>query len=75
VFIDWFESFLARLLENSPAVTAQLEHNPFPESPPVAVRVQAFEYSFTDFEQHEETGNRWNRRYIGPFEPAPGLYR
>ena len=75
VFIDWFESFLARLLENAPAVVAQLEHNPFPETPPIAVRVKAFEYTFTDFDQHAATGNWWNRRYLGPFEPAPGLYR
>jgi len=75
VFTDWFENFLARLLENSPEVIAQLDHNPFPDSPPVAVRVQAFEYTFTDPDQHADTGNWWNSRYLGPFEPAPGLYR
>ena len=75
VFTDWFENFLARLLENSPEVIAQLDHNPFPDSPPVAVRVQAFEYTFTDLDQHADTGNWWNLRYLGPFEPAPGLYR
>ena len=75
VFIDWFDSFLAALLENSPDIVALLEHNPFPDSPPVAVRVKAFKYSFTDLDQHAATGLRWQRVYLGPFEPAPGLYR
>ncbi len=75
IFTGWFESFLGALLENSPSVTAQLEHNPFPDTPPVAVRVQAFEYAFTDFDEHALSGHWWKSRYLGPFEPAPGLYR
>ena len=75
VFIGWFDNFLAALLENSPDVIALLEHNPFPDAPPVAVRVQAFRYSFTDFDQYAATGHRWQRVYLGPFEPAPGLHR
>jgi hypothetical protein len=75
IFIGWFENFLDALLENSPDVIALLEHNPFPETPPLAVRVQAFEYRFTDFEEHDISGQRWKRSYLGPFEPLPGLYR
>ena len=74
-FIDWFESFLGRLLENSPSVTAMLEHNPFADSPPVAVRVLAFQYEFTSPDERRFNGNWWRSRYLGPFEPAPGLYR
>ena len=75
IFVYWFENFLATLLENSPAVTAQLAYNPFADSPPAAVRVQAFEYSFTDFAERAQTGNWWNSRPLGLFEPMPGLYR
>ena len=74
-FTAWFERFLETLLDNSPAVTAQLAHNPFPDTPPVAVRVTAFEYKFANPEEHEVFGNWWKRRYLGPFTPAPGLYR
>ena len=74
-FIGFFDSFLGRLLENSPSVIAMLEHNPFPHTPPVAVRVQAFDYQFTNFDERAISGNWWTSRYLGPFEPAPGLYR
>ena len=74
-FIGFFENFLGSLLDNSASVTAMLEHNPFPDSPPVAVRVQAFEYQFTSFDEHALSGNWWKSRYLGPFTPAPGLYR
>jgi hypothetical protein len=75
LFIDWFENFLDALLDNSPDVTALLEHNPFPEAPPIAIRVQAYEYKFTDIDEHNATGNWWKRRYLGPFEPLPVVYR
>ena len=75
VFTSWFESFLGRLLENSPEVIALMEHNPFPHAPPIAVRVQAFEYNFTEFDEHAASGHWWKSRYLGPFDPAPGLYR
>ena len=75
IFEDWFESFLATLLDNSASVTALLEHNPFPDTAPIAVRVRAFEYRFTSFAEREMSGNWWKSRYLGPFEPLPGLYR
>ena len=75
VFVGWFENFLAGLLDNSPQVTGLLENNPFPQTPPIAIRVQAFEYRFTNFEEREISGHWWTRRYLGPFEPLPGIYR
>jgi hypothetical protein len=74
VFLGWFESFLSALLDNSPQVTGLLEHNPFQQTPPVAIRVQAFEYRFTNSEERAISGHWWKRRYLGPFEPLPGLY-
>ncbi len=75
IFENWFESFLFTLLDNSPSVTALLEHNPFPNTPPVAIRVQAFEYRFTNFDEHEVSGNWWKSRYLGPFDPLPLVTR
>ncbi|MGD2052473.1 MAG: lipase maturation factor family protein [Gammaproteobacteria bacterium] len=75
VFTDWFENFLDALLDNSPSVIAMLEHNPFPAAPPVAIRVRAYEYKFTDIDEHNTTGNWWKRHYLGPFEPLPVVYR
>ena len=74
-FTPWFENFLGALLDNSPAVTAQLAHNPFTNSPPIAVKVTAFDYRFTNADEHKMTGNWWRSRYLGPFPPVPGLRR
>ena len=74
-FTPWFENFLGALLDNSPAVTAQLAHNPFTDSPPTAVKVTAFDYRFTNADERKMTGNWWRSRYLGPFTPVPGLHR
>jgi hypothetical protein len=73
--VPWFGYFLEALLENSPTVTALLRHNPFPEEPPRFIRVEAWEYHFTDREQREQTGNWWRRESLGPFTPLPGITR
>jgi len=46
--LRWFWFFLRRLLENDPAVTALLRKNPFPDRPPVYVRAQFYEYTFSN---------------------------
>ena len=74
-FLDWFDSFLWALMDNSETVTAQLEHNPFQHRPPSAIRVLAFEYEFTTPEEREHTGNWWRAHYLGPFTPLPGISR
>ncbi len=45
--IPWFQSFVARLLQGSPAVLALLEKNPFPEHSPKYVRALYYEYHMT----------------------------
>jgi len=73
--VPWFGHFLEALLDNSPTVTALLEHNPFPDGPPRYIKVDAWLYHFTDFEEREKTGNWWRRTALGPFTPMPGLGR
>jgi hypothetical protein len=73
--VPWFGYFLEALLENSPTVTALLQHNPFPDEPPRFIRVDAWEYHFTDSEQRKQTGNWWRRESLGPFTPLPGMAR
>ena len=75
IFLPWFEDFLQALLDSSESVTAQLEHNPFSEHPPSAIRVLVFEYSFTSPEQYELTGYWWNSTFLGPFSPLPVIQR
>jgi uncharacterized membrane protein YphA (DoxX/SURF4 family) len=73
--IPWFESFLAALLDNSPTVTALLKHNPFPDAPPRYIRVDAYKYNFTNFEERRQTGNWWKRTALGVFTPLPFVER
>jgi len=73
--VPWFGHFLDALLQNSPTVTALLQYNPFPDEPPRFIRVEAWEYHFTDSEQRARTGNWWRREALGPFTPLPWMTR
>jgi hypothetical protein len=57
----WFERFLERLLEGSPAVLALLAGNPFPGSPPREVRAVVYDYRFTTRAERRATGAWWRR--------------
>ena len=73
--LPWFEEFLFALLDNSPTVSALLEHNPFPDTAPRYIRVLAYRYTFTDPEQRAQSGNWWQREALGPFMPLPWVER
>jgi hypothetical protein len=73
--LEWFGDFVASLLDNSPTVKALLANDPFPDQAPHYIRVEAYRYQFTDFEERARTGNWWKRTALGPFTPLPGLER
>jgi hypothetical protein len=73
MFLPWFERFLGRLLESSPAVLGLMARNPFPEGPPQSLRISLYRYRFTSPQERAETGRWWSRTYLGPFLPLPGL--
>ena len=63
----WFRQLLRRLHEGSPQVLDLLEYNPFQQYPPRYIRVLAYQYHCTTFEQRARTGNWWRREYLGVF--------
>ena len=63
----WFVNFMLRLLQGSPNVEALLARNPFPSAPPKYMRALLYDYSFTNWEERQQSGNWWKRR-------ARGLY-
>jgi len=69
----WFQAFLARLLEGSPAVLGLLQRNPFPEHRPTYIRAQLYEYWFTTLEERRATGAWWSRRLVGAYSPVVWL--
>ncbi|MGB0058950.1 lipase maturation factor family protein [Candidatus Binatus sp.] len=66
----WFSMFLQRLLENSPAVTALLGSNPFPDKPPHFVRALLYDYRYSSAQEKEATGAWWVRQREGIYFPA-----
>ena len=70
----WFSSFLVRLLENEPSVTALLETNPFPDKPPTYVRAQFYDYTYAGHAEHA-VGQWWDRRLLGLYFPVAHLNR
>ncbi len=73
-FLPWFDKFLQRLSEGSPAVLALLDGNPFPGHRVPYLRVSAYRYRFASPELRAATGQWWEREYLGPFLPVPGLW-
>lgn len=65
--MNWFKLFMRRLAEGSPEVLALLKKNPFEGKPPTYFRVLVYQYHFTDWKERKETGNWWQRRYLGEF--------
>ncbi len=73
--LPWFGSFLEALLDNSPAVSKLLADNPFPDAPPRYLRVEAYQYNFTNHSERERTGHWWKRTALGSFTPLPWMER
>ena len=69
----WFATFLRRLLENSPDVTALLGSNPFPDKPPLYVRAVLYDYRYSTAEEKKATGAWWVRQPEGIYFPAVAL--
>ena len=66
-FMYWFDRFIIKIEQGSPDVIDLLAYNPFPQAPPQYIRVQVFQYEFTDFDERRETGNWWKYKYLGQF--------
>lgn len=66
----WFQAFTARLLENEPAVTNLLEHNPFADDPPRYIRARVQDYSFTDISKLRSSGDWWQTGQARTYLPS-----
>jgi len=67
------DRLVQRLLEGDSPVVKLFSHNPFPDSPPVAVRVNLYAFWPTSHEERMRTGAWWRRKYSGPHLPPVGL--
>lgn len=71
----WFARLVGKLLEGEPAVLRLLARNgnPFPASPPHAVRARLYLYRFSDRESLRRTGRWWSRELVGDYMPPATL--
>ncbi len=60
------ERLAQRLLEGDSPVVRLFRHNPFPDRPPVAVRINLYAFWPTTPEDRARTGAWWRRQYAGP---------
>ena len=70
--LPWFPRFLKRLLENEPSVTALLAKNPFPDKPPLYVRAEFYEYTWST-PAEKAKGVWWDRKPLGLYYPLVHL--
>ena len=63
-------NFLVRLAQNSKPVTALLEHNPFPDTPPRYLRALVYQYRFTSLAERRAGGDWWKREIKGLYLPV-----
>ena len=65
----YFDTLLARLLEDPRAVSALFARDPFPERPPKFVRVAVYRYRFSDVATRRASGAWWSRERLGYSQP------
>jgi hypothetical protein len=61
----WLYAAAAGLLADRQAVKSFFRVNPFPEKPPKYIRIVAWDYHFTTFEEKAKTGDWWKRKPLG----------
>jgi hypothetical protein len=62
----WLSALIQRLREGSPSVLGLLRHNPFPDAPPLYVRLVVERFNFTSAEERKSSGQIWRREQVKP---------
>jgi hypothetical protein len=60
----WLPGLLAKLLVNDRDLLRLLRTNPFPNEPPVHVRVVLYRYRYTSWRERRSTGAWWTRAFV-----------
>lgn len=69
----WLHQFLIRIFNGVPEVLALIKKNPFPKAPPLYLRVVAYNYTYTSYEERQATGHWWKRELLGLYAPQMHL--
>ena len=60
----------AHLLAQNPNLINRFERDPFPDRPPMIVRMRRYRLAFTDSDTHRRTGHYWHKEFAGEYLPA-----
>lgn len=66
----WFQAFMTKVHEGSPAVLGLMASNPFPETAPRFLRAALYDYKFTTPDERATTGHWWHRESKGLYCPV-----
>lgn len=69
----WLERLCQKLLQGNPQVIGLLEENPFPEKPPRWIRVRATDFSFSSWEEKQQSGAVWQEGRSSMYWPPQRL--
>ncbi len=68
----WLIHLVYKLLQNDEGALTLIDKNPFDKtSPPKLIRLELYEYEFTDF--NDDTGAWWRRKRLGLYAPPLSL--
>ncbi len=62
--VSWFNNFMVKLQQGSLPVLSLLDHNPFPNNPPLYVRALLYRYTYSSYEQRKKSGHIWQKEYL-----------
>lgn len=68
---NWVPHFIWKLLQNDPGTLSLLEGNPFPQEPPVWIRVSVYRYHFNALDAPDQAW--WTREKVGVHIPPVAL--
>lgn len=57
----WLVALMVGILQDRPEVTHLIQHNPFPDAPPIYMRAVRTQYRFTTWKEGWETGGWWKQ--------------
>jgi len=71
----WTLNLVAKLLQNDAGTLGLLAHNPFPDRAPKFIRIERYEYHFTDALEPDDDGRIlwWKRRHSDAYLPPLSL--
>lgn len=67
---SWLDPILLGIFEKNEAILGLFSHNPFPNSPPYYLKIDRYNYRYTNIEEKMRTGYYWTREKLDVYLPV-----